>query len=335
MIRPWLLALGVASLLGCSGIFSPEVPRKIHGRVYPGPFVPEEAYQAFLEGALAEQQNNPTAAEKAYLRAASFDSSSPEPWVRLGAIRCARSAPQASEAFQEALRRDPEFAPLFRERARCAFDQGRSDDARRDATQAVALDPDDPAPPLLLARIALAEQKPDEARRWLRSLRLRDPGNPQLAPLLSSAVPPSPLAPLTLEQLDHALLDATPEQLPALARRARLAPGDLLSRAAALGRWDIARPQARLLLQADPSSADARIALLLAGSSEDHHLALTLSALGSLPPSPVAWLLLAQILLHRSDLEAAEHVLRIAPPAPGDPLAERLRERLRQRLRTP
>lgn len=377
-----MLALALAST-GCAGLFNDTVPRKVHGRVYTGAFIPEEAYAAFLEGALAEQQRAPDRAEQAYLRAVAQDGKHPEPWVRLGALRCAQGAQKTSDdAFSRASRLDPEFAPIFRERALCAFRRGDANAARSLATQALALDPADPEPPLLLARLALAADQPEEALRWVTALLLhtpRAPGalallrqhqhHPTLAPLArrtlappppsppgDALAPPSPpgdaLAPpgtpgttselatrgtgaLSLAALDQALLKATPEEARTLARRARLTPGELASRAAALGLRTLAAEQGRLVLEADPSSTDARIALLAAGNEAEVALALSLPLTTPTAPSAVGALLLAELLLRKSGPEAAQAALRHAPEAREDELATARRTHLQQRLAEP
>ena len=381
--RTLMLALALAST-GCAGLFNDAVPRKVHGRVYTGAFIPEEAYAAFLEGALAEQQQAPDRAEQAYLRAVAHDGNHPEPWVRLGALRCAQGAQKTSDdAFARASRLDPEFAPIFRERALCAFRRGDTNEARSLATQALALDPADPEPPLLLARLALAAEQPEEALRWVTALLLhtpRAPGalallqqhqhHPTLAPLAHRTLaPPSPpgdaLAPpsapwpprdalvppgtpgttselattgtgaLSLAALDQALLKATPEEARTLARRAGLTPGELASRAAALGLRTLAAEQGRLVLEADPSSTDARIALLAAGNEAEVALALSLPLTTPTAPSAVGALLLAELLLRKSGPEAAQAALRHAPEAREDALATARRTRLQQRLAEP
>lgn len=357
-----MLALALAST-GCAGLFNDTVPRKVHGRVYTGAFIPEEAYAAFLEGALAEQQQAPDRAEQAYLRAVAQDGKHPEPWVRLGALRCAQGAQQTSDdAFARASRLDPEFAPIFRERALCAFRRGDTNAARSLAKQALALDPADPEPPLLLARLALAADQPEEALRWVTALLLhtpRAPGalaflqqhqhHPILAPLARRTLaPPPPATPettnertargtgtLSLAALDQALLKATPEEARTLARRARLTPGELASRAAALGLRTLAAEQGRLVLEADPSSTDARIALLAAGNEAEVALALSLPLTTPTAPSAVGALLLAELLLRKSGPEAAQAALRHAPEAREDALVTARRTRLQQRLAEP
>jgi hypothetical protein len=220
----------------------------------------------------------------------------------------------------------------------------------------VAADPSDTEPPLLLARLALSADDPEEARRWITALLLRaprsagalallreHPAHPALAPLARRALQDAPAPPrapaqgarLTLPELDQALLGASPEQARTLARRAGLTPGELASRAAALGLRALAAEQGRLVLEADPSSADARIALLAAGSGEEAGQALALPPGTPTAPSALGTLLLAELLLRRSGPEAARAALRHAAPSREDPLAAARLARLEQRLAVP
>ncbi|MCS6902453.1 MAG: hypothetical protein RMJ98_22560, partial [Myxococcales bacterium] len=153
----WPVLLFSVVTAGCAGLLGGEVPRKVHGRVYVGPFVSEEAYAAFLEGTLAERRGDLAQAEEAYLRSASQDRRHPDPWVRIAALRCTQGdRPGSDGAFARAARLDPEFGPLLREQARCAEARGESAQAREFALRAVAADPSDSEPPLLLAQLALA-----------------------------------------------------------------------------------------------------------------------------------------------------------------------------------
>lgn len=345
------LALAAIAMLatGCVGLFQGDVERKIHGRVYTGPFISEEAYAAYLEGSIAEQQRDWPHAEQAYLRASSLDPKTPDPWVRIGAVRCTRGAyAEAAQAFSEAARHEAGFAPLLREQARCAFAQGNTPQARSFALQAVALDPYDPVPPLLLARMALETSDFKEARRWLTSLSMRDPRSPELQAFLqehphpslagfTQRVPPSASptgAKLSLAQMDRALPGATPEEARSMARKAGITQGELASRAAALGLTTLAQEQGRLILEADPGNTDARIALLEASDlrSESGSLAVRLPLASITPPSPVGVLLLARLLLRKSGPESARAVLRHASSVGEDALASRLRDALKTRL---
>lgn len=133
MRRLALGALGLASLaLGCAG--ESKVVRVYDGRIVEGPYVPPEAYAAYLRGVLAEEAGDLRSALSAYERAAREDDSDPEPLTRIGDLRC-RLDPKskgADEALGQALRIDRTYAPAIAARARCAA-------ARGDAAAGVAI----------------------------------------------------------------------------------------------------------------------------------------------------------------------------------------------------
>jgi len=74
------LALG-ASPLAC-GASSDSVTRLVDGRTVVGPFVPGDAYAAFLRGAIAEEQGRLGEALAAYDQVLAIDPTDPEPWAR-------------------------------------------------------------------------------------------------------------------------------------------------------------------------------------------------------------------------------------------------------------
>jgi tetratricopeptide (TPR) repeat protein len=124
-----------------------------------------------------------------------------------------------------------------------------------------------------------------------------------------------------------------------LALRTRVASGALALRAAAIGKHSIAREQAALVLAADPASTDARVALLVAADVERDAAALS-QALSGVPaapprPSPLATLMLAEVLLRRSGPDAARAALGAGSPLPSgntDPLLARIAQRVEARL---
>ncbi len=350
--RPWRGGWGVRLLFllsgGCS-IFHGEVDRQVHGRLVPGPYVSDDAYAAFLIGATAEQSHDLVLAERAFRQASDLDPKAVEPRVRLGAVRCARATPDhGGDDFAQAAKLDADFAPLWRERGACALHRQELSAARTDLTRALALDPAEPATPLLLAETSLAQHDAPAAARWIESLLARGPLSPDalafvrthatepaLAPIarrLEKADPPP--APVTtgepLAALDQALRGCSLDEARVLGRRAQLSPGELAARLVALGRPTLAVEQARLVLAADPESADARVALLVASQSlDDTRRALTGTPLSTSRPGPLAGLLLADLVARRSGPDAGRAALRLVAPAPrNDALTGALRRRL-------
>ena len=123
-----LLASSV-TMLGCA--VDPRVPRVYDGRVIEGPYVPSEAYGAYLRGVLAEEAGDYRSALAAYEETIKEDDEDPEPFVRIGDMRC-RLDPKsrsADEAFAQAQAIDRTYEPLLVARARCAASRGQGDQA--------------------------------------------------------------------------------------------------------------------------------------------------------------------------------------------------------------
>ncbi len=79
--------------------------------------------------------------------------------------RAADDAAGAITDWDAALDRDPSFVPALRERCRLHADEGRFDDARRDVTRAIELDPADLEALLLLGRLERVARASDAAER--------------------------------------------------------------------------------------------------------------------------------------------------------------------------
>jgi tetratricopeptide (TPR) repeat protein len=308
---------------GCAGLFEGSVTRRVGGRTFEGRFVDEAAYVAYTEGALAEAANDFIAAERAYLRAIAIDPSE-DAWTRVGAVRCAKGDfPGASDAFARALSIDGEYAPAWVARGRCALSRDALDDAAKDAAKGVALDPRAASASMLVAAIAARRGDVAEARRWLEGLTAREPWNDDVRRELAAlngrpAEPPGP----TLAGLDHALSSGDLDGARRFAARLRVSSGMLALRAAALGQADLARRQASLVVAADPSDVDARVALLVAAdvladpASRDAALVALPTPLPAM--SPLARRLLSEVVRRH----ASSDVAPAAPPLPAnDPLS--------------
>lgn len=132
----------VASLGGCAA--NEPVVRVLGGELVVGDFVPTEAYQAMLAGALEEAAGHFDAAARSYARVIAFDPHAAEPWARLGLVRCAAgSRADGMAAIEQARSLDSRSASPDEARAVCAEDAG----ARREALLAAAArEPRDDAP---------------------------------------------------------------------------------------------------------------------------------------------------------------------------------------------
>lgn len=115
--RATTMAIVVGLLSGCLG--PSDVTRLAGGELRVGPAVPMRAYEAFLQGAIAEEQGDFARAERGYLAAIAAGPKEAEPWARLGTVTCTRSPKRADDAFERALGLDPELESALERRAAC------------------------------------------------------------------------------------------------------------------------------------------------------------------------------------------------------------------------
>jgi tetratricopeptide (TPR) repeat protein len=355
-LAPVLLAL----LLGAGCASSYPVTRMVGGHRVQGRFVADQAYAAYLKGVVLETQGRFDAAAAAYEEAIVHDPDSAELWTRIGALRCSsppKPGAPASEngpwdAFTRAAEIDPQYEETWTERARCHLRRGQLDQAVSAARVATSLDPDRLEPPLLLAQILERQGRIVEARQWLDGLVVREPTSAEaheamagfaarthddprreaslraLSVLRPPRVDDKPFqrARPTLAEIDAALSNGEFERAQSLALSARVSSGALALRAAALGIVGFARTHAELVLTADPSDSDARVAAAVAAdlARDDTALSTTVSSLPefSTPLSPLATLLMAELLERRAGSGVRQVWLRSAGTIPtgSDPL---------------
>lgn len=131
MTRGWSrFALALPLLLvACSG--ESKVTRVYDGRIVLGEYVPPEAYGAYLKGVLAEEAGDLRSALAAYERAVDEDDEDPEPFTRIGDLRCRLDpkSKRADDALGRALRIDRTYAPAIAAEARCAALRGHPGEA--------------------------------------------------------------------------------------------------------------------------------------------------------------------------------------------------------------
>ena len=290
---------------------APGVVRVVDGEATEGPYISDQAYGAYVRGALLEANRDYAQAAAAYRQALNLDPDSPMLWVRLAAVTCQLDQPADAE-LDMAQQLDPEFAPLWHESARCAIRKGQWTQARSMAEQALRLDPEDEATTLLLASIEDTLERPGQSQRLLlaqvtrlprstrtwRALqkharragdraiealardelaRLESTGRVEDAVLGSAGSPPS--------SLHRELLSANLSRARQAAVLGRLPPAAVALRALELGLPKMASAQAEYVLGADPSNSDAWIAALVAAdrlADADAYQRL----LASPPPSP-------------------------------------------------
>lgn len=281
------------ALSGCAAGHGP-VARLVEGRPIDDTWISADAYASYLAGMLHEQRGELAEAAAQYERALSFDDRSPELWTRLGAVRCQTHPATLTDAFDRAEALSPSYGPLWLERARCRASLGQIAPALEAGHRAARGLPEQPEVSLLLAGLLERAGRPDEAVLVLRGLVARYPeykdGWRELE-ATALAADQTALAAYARSRhrdlserrntrsreapeadydraLEGALAEGDLPRARALATRARLSSGELALRAAALGAHDLARAQAELVLGADPSNADARVAALVAADLE-------------------------------------------------------------------
>ena len=376
-----IVALGVVGLVGCA---EPTVLRVVDGREVRGRYVSDYAYALYGRAAYEEATRGdgdeasggePTALA-ALEAAASEDTESAHLWTAIGALRCRPPEADlegADAAFARARGIDPEYAPLFREIARCRISAARTRDPALARRLRERLDPDDVAAASVAASLLVGAGRVVEASRLIRALAIRRPGSteawlaqvafarathdealleraarqarelsPRLAKELEAGIPA--LGPLA--EIDAALLRDDLAAARRCAQRAHLPLAEVAARAAALGRAATARAEAALVLAADPADVTARIALAVAADLAADPAALT-AAMDAIPappaaltaPSPLAGLLFAELLSRRVDEGAARAwlaALPVAPAAaPGDALLLAVGARVHARFADP
>jgi len=355
-----LSALVISVLLGAGCASSYPVTRMVGGHRVDGRFVGDQAYAAYLKGVVLETEGRFDAAAAAYDEAILHDPDSAELWTRIGALRCSAAPKQGApanssgpwDAFTRAAEIDPEYEETWTERARCHLRHGQLEQAARAARIATSLDPNRVEPPLVLAQILERQGRLVEARQWLDGLVVREPTSSEaheamagfagrthddarreaseralfnLRPSRDGEKPFKRTRP-SLSEIDSALGDRDFVRAENLALSARVSSGALALRAAALGVVAFARAHAALVLNADPSDSDARVAAAVAAdlAHDDEALSTTLSSVpaSSTPLSPLATLLMAELLDRRLGSGVKQTWLARAglPPPTGDPL---------------
>lgn len=331
-------ALGLCGCIGAGG----PVSRIVDGRRVEGRYVAEDAYAAYVKAVTLEAKGDLRGADAAYEEAVRSDPESAHLWTRIGAIRCSSafgtSAMSPWDAFTRATEIDPEFEQTWTERARCHMQKGDSASAERAARMAIALDPEESEPVLLLVSLYERAHDLEHARLWLDGLVLREPGNREAAramlafaertgdeprrraaTLLLQGAEPSNAdaarprghddATHALSEIDHALLRSDLVAARRVAVSHHVSSGMVALRAAALGQGSLAHAQAELVLLADPGDTDARIAAAVAAdlARDDAAMNRALSAVpaAATDASPLGIALFAELLSRRAGAPAA------------------------------
>lgn len=329
--------------------------RLVRGQPVPGRYISVAAYASYARGAYLESHGDLRGAGLAYEQAARFDDQSAEVWTKIADLRCRRGDRSAQAAYDEARRLDAEYEPLWRSLAQCELRRGAPRTALRHALHALKLAPNQEETSLLLVHVYERLGMTRDAERYLDGWVARAPRSVlALKTLLEFARRHADGARAEHAQAALRLLRSQRQDVLDLTRRDRfydidralsrgelararelsvlasVSSGVLAVRAAALGAGQLAAKQATLVLAADPSDADARIALLVAADlSGDTPLFdrwLTRAPLDGPVPSALAARLMAELLARRVSSDAANAWLDAygGLPAPRDALERAL-----------
>jgi tetratricopeptide (TPR) repeat protein len=351
-------ALVMAAATGCS-FGSASVDRVDNGQAWRGRYIPAGGYAWYARGAHLEARGQLEDAEEAFLQAVRHDPESGSTWARIGAIRCLRSDGDSEQAFRKGWETRHDRMIVLLERGKCSLLSGHPEKALRDGQAATRRLPRSIDANLLVIDSLTALGRQEEALRWLDALAAFAPGAHRVqsrrlaearargdiareqrarevrnallrAQTLEAPIEDPELAARGKAAVDAALLS---EQFDLALQRATIIgmhKSELALRAVALGRPELARRIAALVLEADPADANGRLALVLANDVSppsalpEPQFHLTSDA----PLHPIAILLFGEMLDRKVGGEAG-HLWRNAQavPASEDPLVERLRGR--------
>jgi tetratricopeptide (TPR) repeat protein len=308
------------------------------GQPIEGRFIAAEAYAAYAEAALLEAHGDVPGALEVFRRAEQLDPQSVEILTRIGAIECRLGQQQSADAtFARAERLAKSYAPLWRERSRCALGHGQAETAREFGGRAVALDPTDEDASLLVAKAYEALGDRASAGRYIDGYWAFQAGTPVgrrwRRPKTERAA-----AEEQLSMLDALLAQGDLVRARSGAKKAGLSAAELAVRAVVNGYSRLGAEQAELVLAADPRDTDAWIAALVAADLAGDQARFT-DLMGRLdrespPPGPLAGWLLAELLARRIGPAAARSWLdaqgRI--PASRDALMAQLVSRVKRSI---
>lgn len=364
VVRRAVIALGACAASSACGAGRYEVVRLVDGEQVPGTFVSEQAYADFTRGAVLEASGDAAGALQSYAAALENDSESAELWTRLGLLKCRLRQPEFEAAFDTAEHLDPSYEPLWRARAECLLERGNPEQALGFALRAASEDPLRLETSILVAKLYAHANRVAEAQRWLDGLIALHPRSPaaqralrdqarargdearvkqadaalaRLEPSVHEADTRALPEPISVDELDRRLVGAALDRARELSLGARVAPGELAVRAAALGRLDLASEQAGWLLAADPTDGDAWIAALVAAdlARDENAFGDALAKIADQPsrPSALGAVLFGELLLRRVGADAARRWLEsYGTPAAHDALTASCVARLERAL---
>ena len=286
-MKALLFAVGTSLwLAGCAP--GGQVTRIADGNREDGRYIDASAYSAYTRAALLDAAGDVQGALVAYEAAREADPDSADVMTRIGALHCRadRQHPErAQEAFAQAIELDPSYAPAYAARARCLERRGELRPALEQALLAVQRDARPVENTELVVRLLFALGRKSEAWAWLEALVAEQPSSLKAwrmfhafaeqdadavrlrrANLAERALgfPAAKPAEGTGDALDTLLLAGDLDGARRAAVSQRWKPSMLALRALEVGAYEAALQQGKSLLLADPSDADAWIAVLVA-----------------------------------------------------------------------
>jgi len=300
--------------------------RVVQGRIVEGRYIAPEAYAAVMHAELLAAQGQLKDAYAAYQEASDIAGYSAEIWTQLGALSCQLQRNDYRDAFAHAEKLDPNYEPLWRERARCALNKGHLPRAVQTAQRATALDPDQPQNTELVARALARMQDSVAAAQWRNAFELRrhlalpqeEAGAPTSVALTASHRTRTPSAIEQQAALERSLRAGNLAAARVVAQKLRLDPTELALRALQLGLPQMALEQAQLVLLANPLDSDARVAALTSADllrDDARFLDLLAAPLRSSELRPGARAELIKLLARRALIEGSESAATPTPPA--------------------
>jgi hypothetical protein len=135
LLAPAVLVSGCAAHQG--------VARLVDGKAISSRYIEASAYDAYLEGAIAESSGRDAEALAAFEAAAEEDEESPDIWTRIGSLECRLSAAdrRGLDALRRALQVDPTYGPAHRAIGVCEEARGHHAEAQAAFAVAAQVDP--------------------------------------------------------------------------------------------------------------------------------------------------------------------------------------------------
>jgi len=257
-----LIALAIALLPGCAS--SRSITRRNGSTVQKGRFIPPEAYAWYARGLHEERNRDFAKAEHSFLSVLSHDEHSGAAWAGLIRLRCDDGGEKLIDVHRGGTEVGDRPALAHEAMAQCLLQRSASTTDEREkkkllrravssAKKAMRAEPASLAAHQILVDTLRAGGKEREALQHVRSFRLFTHSR-QARPVPEPSVDDL----LRKSDLTEARSRATGAH----------SPGELAARALALGKIELAKEQATLVVRAAPGDADSVAVLHLLGHDQ-------------------------------------------------------------------